>query len=141
MNTEKEDKLYKSYLAGMTSLDEERTLEASSGDARSGEKVWFNFTRSHRKTAAVDLEKNIVSAIIARRGQTRRRIAQYGSIAAIMVLSVTLAVLHPWKPAEMSYEEKVIALGQALELVGTEMTAEADQEIIYEDEILIIYIK
>jgi len=141
MNTEEVNKLMQLYREGRTTLQEEKLLLGHQGISLPGEGAWFNFARLHRKNAPESLEMDIM-AIIRKKKKKKRLIARMGSAAAILIAAIiTIVLAVPVRQDIMTYNEKVDAIQEALDMFKPTLSAEAGKEIIYEDDILIIYIK
>lgn len=80
---------------------------------------------------------------IRRREAERRRFISWLTTAAAAVVLILLSTLFivPQKSQEMDYGDKLITLVEAYKLFPEEESLISEDEIIYEDELIIIYIK
>tara|TARA_B100000683_G_C12240012_1_gene452827 strand:+ start:194 stop:541 length:348 start_codon:yes stop_codon:yes gene_type:complete len=98
-------------------------------------KPWFAFKKQQTPNIPVDLEDQVWENIQI--NERRKRIKIYGSFlaAASVCLLISLFIFN--KPqAEMSLAEKTAVLKEALAMSPSVAT---QQEVIYEDNIIIIY--
>lgn len=140
MNQEETNKLLKLYEQGRTSSEQESDLLKILGESKAEKNLWFNFLRKQKKNTPKNLEEQIWSAIQLREKKKSRYIIRAISIAASIALLISvLWITNPLKPKEMSYEEKAAVLKEALAMISLTDEAENNKEIIYEDDLLIIY--
>jgi len=141
MKGEQKDKLLESYRQGKSSLEEEKMLREGNRDINAPEAEWLRFADQNRKEAPFNLEKEIIHALKKTRGAKRRLYTLLSSSAAIVIIVVSLTLLKPWKRTEMEYERKVALYQEALEMVESAEPESINKEILYEDEIIIIYLE
>lgn len=142
MKKEYIDKQLEIYEQGLSSADEERELISLLGDSDKGSNYWFKYIKQHKRIAPVNLESDIWSAIQSKEQRKRRTLFKIGSVAASVILAVSLFFTFDiLRPEEMSYEEKEVALKEAMALFSETQEKPVLEEILYEDEIIIIYTK
>ncbi len=140
MNREQVDELLNKYEQGLTSQEEMDFLLEQFENSRSGPGVWFNYLRLQKKKAPENLHKQVWSAIQTQEKKKNRKIALFISAAASLAILISFIFISPSlrNQKEMSYEEKAAKLEEALSLLS-ENNEQANREIIYEDEIIVIY--
>jgi len=140
MNREQVDILLMKYEQGLVSQDEMDLLMEQFEDSRSGPGVWFNFLRLQKKKAPENLNHQVWSAIQSHVKKKNRRVTLIISAAASLAILISLIFITPTlrNQKEMTYEEKAAKLEEALSLIS-EHNNQANREIIYEDEIILIY--
>jgi hypothetical protein len=142
MKKEYMDKQLEIYEQGLSSVDEERELVSLLGDSEKGSNSWFKYIDQHKKIAPQNLESNIWSTIQSKEQRKRRKLFRISSVAASVILAVSLFfTLDIRYQDEMSYSEKMAALEEALALISEAPKKPVLEEILYEDEIIIIYLK
>jgi len=142
MNTEELNKLIQLYREGRTTLEEEELLRNHPGTGLHSEGPWLKFAGSNRKDTPAGLEADVISLIRERQGKKRRLALRFGYAAAIIIAAfISVVLITPVRQGVMTYDEKVEAMKEAFDLLEPTLTAEAGKEIIYEDDILIIYLK
>ena len=142
MKKEYIDKQLETYGQGLSSVDEEKELLSLLGDSEKGSNSWFKYIKQHKRKAPPYLESDIWSIIQAKEQRTRRILFRIGSVAASIILFISLFfTIDILRPEEMSYEEKEVALKEAMALISETPEKPVFGEILYEDEFLIIYTK
>lgn len=142
MKKETIDKQLNLYKEGRSSLEEEEKLARILGASNEKENGWFKYIQQHKKVAPRNLESDIW-ALIQKRGSRKRRILlRISSVAASIILAVSVFFILETRPQqEMSYAEKEAVLAEALAMISDTQEQPIVGEILYEDEILIIYTK
>lgn len=140
MNRKQVDELLDKYEQGLASQEEMDLMMEQFEDSRSGPGVWFNFLRLQKKKAPKNLNHQVWSAIQTHEKKNKRKITWFISAAASLAILISLIFITPIlrNQKEMSYEEKAAKLEEALSLIS-EHNNQANMEIIYEDEIILIY--
>lgn len=143
MNTRKPDNLYKLYLDADTSLEEEDKLINSASRQEAESHPWFRFLKTQRVSSPAVLEDKVLARIEAMEGRGIKYLKRYISAAAAVVLIVASTFLIlPRKTSSMDYGEKLALLVEAYNMLPQqESTDNEAEEILYEDETIIIYIK
>ena len=131
-----------SYEEGLTSSAEEKELLSLLCNSEKGANAWFKFLKLQKRNTPTNLETDIWQSIQNIEQRKRRMLVQISSVAASVILVVSLFFsIAPLKKKEMSYEEKVAAIEEGLTLVSADQELINAEEILYEDENLIIYLK
>ena len=140
MNREQVDELLNKYEQGLASQEEMNLLLEQFEDSRSGPEVWFNYLRLQKRKAPENISSKVWSAIQSHEKKKNRKITWFISAAASLAILISLIFISPSlrNQKEMSYEEKAAKLEEALSLIS-ENNEQADRNIIYEDEIIVIY--
>ena len=142
MNREQENKLLELYRKGLTSSKEEDALLNQLGESGSGPGLWFSFLENNKKTVPADLENQIWSTIQSgesrKKRLTIRRVLAAASVALLISISL---IITPWQRKGMSYEEKAAVLEEAIKMMVDASEIPDNREILYEDEIICIYIE
>lgn len=131
------EKLLKSYELGQTSSKEEAYLQAQLSNSESEYGRWFSFIRSNKISIPESLEKDIWNTLQSKKKKRvlYRAIAAAASVALLISLFL---IPNSIPPQEMSYEEKVAILEEALAMTSPKVV-EIQQKVLYEDDIIIIY--
>jgi len=140
MNREQVDELLKKYEEGLASQEEMDLLMEQFEDSRNGPGAWFNYLRLQKRKAPENFNSQVWSAIQSQKKQKNRKMTLFISAAASIAILITFIFISPSlrNQKEMSYEEKAAKLEEALSLFS-EHNERANREIIYEDEIIVIY--
>ena len=140
MNQEEINNLLDLYEQGLTSSEQEAMLTDHLAKAKDEEHLWFKFLKYRKKQKPRDIENQIWSSIQKEEKKKSRIILRAISVAASVALIISILwVSNPFKPKEMSYEEKAAVLKEALAMISSAEKTETNQDIIYEDETIIIY--
>jgi len=142
MTSRKSDQLIERYWAAKTSLEEEEAL--FQGDNQyPGINEWATYRKQNRKKAPSNLSDSVWSAIQNRRRNKRRILMGVSAVAASIVLFAVSFVGGPghlnMDENGMTYYEKEALLNDALSMFANEKTRTSEQNIIYEDDVVIIY--
>lgn len=132
--------LREKYLEGSSSLSEEQYLLETSGNSLSPDDTWFSFLKEYKNRVPVALEDNIRNLIL-KRSSKRRLFIRLSSAAAILIGVFSLIVLIPGRQTAMDQERKMAQLEEAYKMINSKNVLVAENDIIYEDETLIIYLK
>ena len=140
MSTGKSKELYKTYLEGHSSLDEEQKLRSGTVELDKGDQLWFDYQKNKLLEAPANLTGRIEQRLNSRRHSIRNTLrVAYPAVAGLALL-VSIWFYSAGKSREMSYADKLIALTEARMLLANQEETESE-EIIYEDESIIIFIK
>ena len=133
MNQEQKKKLLEAYELGETSSHDESSLMESAGETVY--EPWFAFKKQHTSQIPEDLEDQVWDNI--QLNERKKRVKIYGSLlaAASVCILISLFIFNKPQP-EMSLAEKTAVLKEALAMSPSAVT---QQEVIYEDDIIIIY--
>jgi len=130
------------YEEGLSSLEEEEKLASLLGESNDGVNAWFKYIQQQKKVAPQNLESDIWALIQKRESRKRRILLRVASVAASIILGVSVFLTIQTRPQEkMSYAEKAAVFEEALAMISDTQEQPILGEILYEDEILIIYIK
>lgn len=143
MNTEKPDNLHNLYLDGETSLKEEDKLINSASRQESEYNPWFRFLKNQRVSSPADIEDKVLARIRTMETRGIKYINRYISVAAAaIIIVVSTFMILSRKTSGMDYGEKLSVLVEAYNMMPQqESTDNEAEEILYEDETIIIYIK
>ena len=140
MNKEQVDKLLKLFEQGLTSTEEEDVLLEHFSDSRTGDKVLFNYIMHQKKMVPDNLENQIWSSIQSGEKKKKRFMLRMTLAAASVILVISyLLIFVPGHQEEMTYREKVAILEEAQSMISGATENTTKREIIYEDDVLIIY--
>ena len=137
MNREKFEALLKKYEAGESDLAEEQLLVEHARDANSGLQAWSEFLKQNKKPAPAHLRDTIWSAIQRTRRKKRRRTIGILSVAASVLLVISVLIRIPGE-RELTDEEKAALLKEVNAMFVNEKNV-PEKDILYEDELIIIY--
>ena len=138
MKAKKQDELIKRYLEAETTLDEEKEL-ISSADPNSEFGKWSKFVKQNQNEIPADLNDSLKVLIKERNKRKQRFMVQVTSIAASIALLVTIYT-YTNNRGNNSYLEKEAKLNEAISMFSTEDSTPKAREVIYEDEMVIIYL-
>lgn len=127
--------LEKKYLAGETTLEEEEFLRENASKLAPELRLLFQFTKSIKKHAPDGLKQKVWKSINT--STIKLRLGIFAAAASVLFLAIFS--LQNFKDREMSYEEKEATLKEAIAMFSESDTAYDVKEILYEDELVIIY--
>lgn len=137
MINKENDELVKKYFAAESTLSEEKRLFNSKTQTK-GNEEWSTYIRQKRKKAPFDLKDTIWEAIQTRKRKQQRFHMTLSIAAAIGIFMI--AYISTPKDKNMSYERKSAILKEALSMFLDPTTTTVTQNIIYEDDLVIIYV-
>lgn len=138
MNKEEIKKLTDKYKAGASTLGEEQFLFNSAENSDPAIEAWSAFVKQKKKAAPADLNNSIWEAIQTKKIKKRRLSIRIMSAAASVLLLFSISINH-LSTNKMSIDEKEALLSEALNMLEISEQKEIEQNIIYEDEMIIIY--
>jgi len=143
MKAKKIKELTEKYKAGNSTLEEDQSLFNSTENTGSIFEPWSAFVKGNKREAPGNFNESLWNSFQNRtRSKYRLRIAMM-SAAASVILIITFLTVKP-EQEKLSYSEKEALLEQAINMFedsGQEIVEQdiTEQEIIYEDELIIIY--
>lgn len=129
------EKLIEKYKAGETSLEEEQFLMENVSDFATDVSAWLRYANQSKKQSSPDLKNNIWTSI--NKKILRFRMGLFAAAASIFL--VAIFSISNMKEKEMAYEEKAAVLKEAMAMLSDVETLPAAENIIYEDDLVIIY--
>ena len=135
MKSRGKDKLIEKYLEAESNLNEEQEI-FNAGSTNSELDPWLNFAKKTRFKAPENLNNSIWEGIQNKRKTNRRIIYGLLATAASVALIISLSVNSSKK---QSYEEKEALLKEALSMFEKNEPQQEVRNIIYEDELIVIY--
>lgn len=135
MNKEKSDDLIKKYLDADSTLEEEGRLFNTE---YSGVEAWSGYVKNKRKTAPANLQSTIWKSIQKRKRRKQRFLTGISAVAASITLLMIVFFNRP-NDQEISYHQKEVLLNEALSMFPEEQNTTDKRNIIYEDDVVIIY--
>ena len=135
MQSKERDKLIGKYLEGESNLKEEQ--EIFNAESKNSElDPWLNFVKKSRVKAPENLNHLVWESIQNKRKRSRRIIYGLVATAASVALIISLSVNSSKK---QSYAEKEALLKEAFAMFEENEPQQEIQNIIYEDELIVIY--
>lgn len=134
MQSKERDKLIEKYLEGKSNLKEEQEI-FNAESTNSELDPWLNFAKKSRSKAPKNLNHSVWEAIQNKRKTSRRIIYGLVATAASLALIISLSV----NSSKQSYEEKEALLKEALAMFEDNEPQQEELNIIYEDELIVIY--
>lgn len=128
--------LFKKYLNASTSLEEEEKLFNKENQQPEVE-AWSKFVALNKTKIPENLEPSIWKTIEKKKKRQQHMIYYWSGIAASIIFLV--AVTFNYKSTEMNYEEKAALLNEALAMFPEDNHKIDNQDIIFEDDTIIIY--
>ena len=138
MKEDKTERLIKKYKEGQSTLSEEQFLFDSTDNLEPSLDAWSAFVKNNKTETPKDFNKSLWESFQNRKNRKRKLFVGILSAAASVVLFISLFLANP-KQEESNYSEKEVLLSLAKEMVSNSVSAEIEQSIIYENEIVIIY--
>lgn len=142
MKREYINKQLEKYEKGLSSSHEEQELISLLSSSAKGKNAWFKFIKLQKAKVPENLEDDIWTSIQNQENRKKRLLIRISSIAASVVLALSLSMgFFNRNPEEMTLQEKEAVLKEAMALIPETQNKSILGEIIYENEILIIYTK
>ncbi|MEM9325275.1 MAG: hypothetical protein AAGA85_06455 [Bacteroidota bacterium] len=142
MTSRKPDNLIDKYLAAETTLEEEETL-FDGKNQQPGIAEWATYRNRKRNKAPSNLPDTIWSTIQKRRRNRQRMLIGLPAVAASIAFVVFALIYDAGDqqvaPRPITYDEKEALLHEALSLFSEEQPTTSKQNVIYEDDVVIIY--
>ncbi len=137
MNKKHMDEILKKYMAGESTLMEEKELlKVDHADPEIAD--WSMYTKGKRINALVGLKDEILTRIQAR---TRRRRWLYASTGIAATIVLILAVMFEQQEQDlMADREKQELIDEVLSMFPEAETVDSKKEILYEDDMVVIYL-
>lgn len=138
MKEEKNENLIEKYKAGASTLHEEQFLFDNAEKSKSTIEAWATFVKRNKREAPENLNGTLWESFQNRKIRKRRIITGIISAAASVILIIALFIGNAGQE-KLSYSEKEAFLNEALNMfAGIEQT-QTQQNIIYENDLIIIY--
>lgn len=134
MSNKNKEELINKYLEAESNLNEEQDI-FNTETANSDFDPWFKFVKKSRIEAPENLNNSVWDAIQSKRKRTQQVIYGIVTVAASVALIVSLSVNSP----KQSDQEKEALLKEALSMFHDEVPKAEVQNIIYEDDLIVIY--
>ena len=138
MKDKRIEKLTEKYETGASTLNEEQFLFDNAENSPSKIEAWSTFVKRNKREAPENLNDKLWASFQNRIIRKRRFKVGIISAAASIVLIITLIIGNPGQK-KLSYNEKEALLNQALNMIAVSEQEIAKENIIYEDEMIIIY--
>lgn len=132
--------LIRKYEAGKSTLEEEQLLFATTYASVPKHKALVAFVKAHKKTAPKDFNETLWTSFEKKKAKNQRFRIGLLSAAASVLLLITIAV-NSFKPTELSYAEKQALLQEVLSMFPKTEQMQSTQNIIYQDDLVIVYTK
>lgn len=134
MSNKNKEEIIDKYLEGNSSLEEEGEIfntETENSDLD----PWFGFAKRLRLKAPKNLNDSVWVAVQTKRKRSQRLIYGIVAAAASGALIISLSI----NSSKQSYAEKEALLKEALAMFKEDEPETEKQNIIYEDELIVIY--
>ena len=138
MNSKESDDLFIKYLEAESTLEEEDKL-FNRKNQQPGKEEWSTYVKQKRKKAPSNLKSSIWAAIQTRKRKKQRFLVSLSGVAATIAFFITIFI-YPTVNKQSDYNEKEALLDEALSLFSDEQPMPEKQGILYEDDMVIIYI-
>jgi hypothetical protein len=139
MQDKKIKNLIEKYEAGESSLEEEKFLFDNAGDSGGTLVAWSTFVKNNKKTAAANFNETLWESFERQRNKKRRLIIGALSAAASIVLITVSLFISNTQENELSYNEKAALLQESLEMFASVDGAQLEQDIVFENDLIVIY--
>ncbi len=130
------DELVEKYLAAESTLAEEEEL-FNTRESQAGMEEWSTYVKQKRKKAPTDLTDSILAAIQTKKRRSQRFLLSFAGVAASIAL--LLAIFTYTTSKGIDYDQKQAVLNEALSMFTEEKHTPIHKNIIYEDDMVIIY--
>ena len=130
--------LIEKYKKAESTLDEERFLFDQAEQSEPSLKLWSAFVNNNKIEVPEHLNDSLWKSFEKRKAKKRKVFVSRIMAAASILLLISLLLTKSINK-ELDYAEKEALLNQALIMVSESDTAEKQQNIIYENEMIIIY--
>jgi len=139
MNMEKDKRLIEKYLDGQTSLSEEQKLFNDSDIDHPTISPWAKYVNHKKIQAPANLNTTLWNP---ENYSPRKSLRKYIAILIITILLVVTGILisNSHQSKELDYATKKSLLDQAIAMTAPIDPTPQQKEILYEDELIIIYI-
>ncbi len=137
MSKEMNEELIKKYLEAESSLEEDKKLFNDANNAPNLD-AWATYVKQNRKNVTSNLSESIWNTIETRKKRKQRYLFGIPAVAASIALWVTIFTNRPGEQP-ISDEEKWALLTEALTMFEENTQKDVQQNIIYEDEMIVIY--
>lgn len=138
MKEKKIDNLIEKYEAGASTSQEEQFLFDNAENSGSTIEAWSTFVKRNKSEAPENFNDTLWDSFQNRNIRKRRFKIAIMSAAASVLLIIALFIGNPGQK-KLSYSEKEALLNQALNMFPDSEQEITKGNIIYEDEIIIIY--
>lgn len=138
MNNKEIEKLIEKYEAGVSTLSEEQFLFNNTEYSDQNIAAWATFVKANKKTAPASFNESLWNAIQTRKNKQRRFTIGLISAAATLFLLVAIPICKI-AYEKYSYKQKEMLLSEAYSMFNEAAQEQAKQNVIYEDELIIIY--
>ena len=132
------NKLTEKYEVGASTLQEEQFLFDNAENSESGIEAWSTFVKRNKKEAPENFNDKLWNSFQNRINKQRRFKIRIISAAASVLLIIALSI-GSLIQKELSNNKKEALLNQALSMFADSEQEITMENIIYEDEIIIIY--
>ncbi len=130
--------LLQEYFEGDTSLDQEQSLFGLLQDTDSSVNAWATFVKKNKIEPSEDFNDTLWKSFQHEKKRTQNLRIFIMSVAASALLFVSFFAVN-WGQQELSYAEKEALLNQALNMFPESDPDDIDRNIIYENEMIIVY--
>ena len=139
MNMEEGNNLNEKYLEGATSIAEEELLFNKLNNSDHGIASWSKYVQDQKRQAPKDLSTSLWEA---ENFQIKKKPSKYVYVIVIVLIISLFGLLAAYstKPKDLDYATKRILLNEAIAMTAPETQIPQGKQIIYEDDLLIIYI-
>ncbi|AWV97286.1 hypothetical protein [Arcticibacterium luteifluviistationis] len=129
------NKLLEKYMAGETTLEEEKFLLDNASNPEQDMAAWFKYAKHKKRQPTPNLGEKIWATISKK--TLRFKIGMFAAAASILLLA--FFSLQNLKQEKLAYKEKEATLKEALAMLSVPKIKPAAASIIYEDDLVIIY--
>jgi|SRR5680860_564689 len=138
MKEDKTERLIKKYKEGNSTLNEEQFLFDNAKNSEPSLEVWSTFVKNNKTETPENFNALLWESFQNKKIRKRKIFVGIMSAAASVILLISLFLANP-KQEELNYSEKETLLNLALDMVSNPGLVEIEQNIIYENEMVIIY--
>lgn len=132
------ERLVKKYKEGQSTLNEEQLLFKNTENLEPSIDAWSSFVKNNKKETPKEFNADLWKSFQKRTNKKRKLFVGILSAAASVVVLMALFLGNP-KQDQLNYVEKEAMLSLAKKMVSNSNASEAEERIIYENDIVIIY--
>lgn len=135
MKGDEMEEILKKYKESMSTLSEEKTLLEHSEHTPSAMKGWFAFIKRNRRKAPAGFNERMWKEFEGKVQKPRKRYMEILAVAASLILLVAVF----WNSPGDDIPAKEEKLSQALQMFEDAPQPAIDHDILYEDDMIIVY--
>ncbi|MEP1487383.1 MAG: hypothetical protein ABJK28_03035 [Algibacter sp.] len=138
MKEDKIERLIEKYKEGNSTLNEEQFLFDNVKNSKPSLEAWSTFVKNNKMETSKDFNDILWESFQNKKIRKRKIFIGIMSAAASIILLISLFIANP-EEKELNYSEKEALLSLALNMASNLGLTDVQQNIVYENEMIIIY--